>query len=436
MSPELRAPDPSPSASEPIPRPAGPTSGGAVAPCRSGRNVAVIVGVVVVVVVAAFATLVGVPSFGAAATPPAAAPSSGLAAAGTIGPGCNPESAKYATPTALLIPNSNPSGSVAPGDHVNVTFEFKVDAETIKPNAVGINVYTPTVFTSLPEVGGGSYPATFNNHTFTIPGPVWVPLSFDKLVTSNVTFLGGASATLSTQKVGIMADTPYGTLKLEFRWSWNITYPNGTFDQGPWTVPSLTFSQGVVLPSIFKPAPYVDLTNESPANDYIGSVYTMDLSGDVSDRNFYIEFETQAGALKAAEWQNDTASTNATFVATIPLLGFGGSLTPGLYLVHIHDSCGAMLYSKRVTLTYAPYAIVNFVTTPSGCGTVTFDGTPYTNGEFANVTPGSTPYSYAFHACTGYTISNWSFEGALRQGMTGEVVVSAGGTFIANFKPG
>ncbi len=389
-----------------------------------------------VVIVAAFAALVGAPAWGALASVPTAAPNTGFATAGAIAPGCNPESAKYATPTALLIPNANPSLSVTPGDHVNVTFEFKVDAESIKPNAVGINVYTPTVFTTLPLSGGGSYPATFNNHTFTIPGPTWVPLSYDKLVTSNVTFLAGATATLSTQKVGIMADTPYGTLKLEFRWSWNVTYPNGTYVQGPWTVPTLTFNQGVVLPSIFKPAPYVDLTNESPANDYIGSVYTMDLSGDVSDRNFYIEFETEAGALKAAEWQNDTASTNATFVATITLLGFGGSLTPGLYLVHIHDSCGAMLYSKRVTLTYAPSATVNFVTNPTGCGTITFNGTAYTGGQSVNVTPGATPYTYAFHACKGYTIANWSFEGALRQGAASNVVVSASGTFIANFKPG
>ncbi len=433
MSADLRAPGPSVAAREP-PAPID-------APARTSRaaTVATAAAVALVVVLASFLALMVVPALAApAAAPaaPAASPSSGLVTAGAIAPGCNPESARDATPTALLIPNANPGVSVSPGDHVDVTFEFKVNAETIVPNAVGINVYTPTVFTSLEEVGGATYPATFNNHTFTIPGPTWVSLSYDKLVTSNVTFDGAVNATLSTQKVGIMADTPYGTLKLEFRWAWNITYTNGTYVQGPWTVPSINSSLGQYLPTIFKPAPYVDLENESPANDYIGAPYTMWLGGDVANRSFYIEFETESGALKAAEWQNDTATTNATFIAQITLLGFGGGLTPGLYLVHIHDSCGAMLYSKRVTLSYAPSATVTFVTNPVGCGTITFNGTVYTGGQSVNVTPRSAPYVYAFHACKNYTISNWTYLGGLRNGPQSEVVVSASGTFIANFKPG
>ena len=400
---------------------------------RRGRyaRAGIAAGVVIVVLVAAYVALVGAPAAGAAALPVG----SGLTTAGAIGPGCNPSAERYATPTALMIPNYNPSTSVVVGDHVNITYEFKVSAETIRPNAVGINVYSPTVFTTMPTVGGSSFPVTFNNHTATIPGPQWVPWSFDKLVTSNFTFNPKENASLSTQKVGTMADTPYGTLKLEWRWSWNITFLNGSYLQGPWTVPSLASKHDVSLPSIFKPAPYVALEQESPINDLIGSNYTMYLGGDVAGRAFYIEFESESGVLQAATWVYDNATTNATFEANITMLGFDNELTPGLYLVHIHDSCGAMLYSKRVTLSYASNATIQIYTTPSTCGSITLNGTVYTNGESAVLTPSGSIYNFSFHACNGYTFSNWTREGGIHIQAAGEMIVSSSGTFIANFRP-
>ena len=380
-----------------VPTPNEPPYGAAAAldlvPPASRRRwvgVGFVAAVVVVVVLAGCATLIGIPA-SASLAPALTSPSgSGLLPASAISSGCNPSAERYSTPTALLIPNSNPSVNVVPGDHVNVTFEFQVNAETIRPNAVGIQVYTPTVFITMPTIGGTDFPVTFNNYTFTITGPQWISLSFNKLVTSNFTFNPAQNASLSTQKVGTMADTPYGTLKLQWRWTWNVTTPNGSYAQGPWTVPTLTTKHDAWLPSIFKPAPYVDLESESPGQDLIGSNYSMYLGGDVAGRAFYIEFESESGVLEGAEWVYDNATTNATFLANVTMLGFGHYLYPGLYLVHIHDSCGAMLYSKRVTLSYPATATIQFFTTPTGCGTITFNGIVYSGGQSAVVVPSPT----------------------------------------------
>jgi len=316
-----------------------------------------VVTVVVVLVLAGYWAVLGSPA-SASSTPTPGSVDGGLVASGTVAPGCNPTNG-VALPdrTALLIPNYNPAANESVGDHVNVTFEINATAATVP--VAGLNVYTPTIFITMPAVGGASFTVTFSDHNFTLTGAPWTSLSFDKLVTSNVTFDPAVNATLSTQKIGTMADTSYGTLLMEWRWSWNLSSPNGSYLQGPWTVPTSTLNQNVWLPSIFKPAPYVDLLSESPTDDSFTSNYTMNLGGDVAGRSFYFELETAAiGTIVATKWVTDGAHTNKTFSAKFPLGGSDGYPYPGKYLVHIHDSCGALLYSKSVVLTYPPAAAV------------------------------------------------------------------------------
>ena len=386
------------------------------------------VAVIIVVVAAGSVALSGAPSFRGPTGAPNSSAGLGQGGPATLPPGCQ----QYGTPTSLLIPDYNPSTSVAVGAHVNVTLEFEVKSATV--SVIGLNVYTPTVFVTMPIVGGGNFPVTFNNHTFTMTGPQWTLFSYNKLVTSSFTFDSSKNATLTTQKLATMVDTPYGTLKLEWRWSWNVTAPGGSYVQGPWTVPTYTQKHDLWLPSIFEPAPYVDLISESPANDLIGSNYTMYLGGDVAGRAFYIEFENQTGVVWAQTWVYDTSTTNATLETNITLLGAQGYLPPGLYLVHIHDSCLAMLYSKRVTLTYPSIATIQIVTTPSTCGGVKLNGTIYRNGQGATVVPSQNPVSFSFAACKGYTISNDSREGAIDIVGSRLMVVSANGTLIANYR--
>ena len=424
-------------ATSPIGRSSSPgrgTDGTSVSSRHPQVSVGFAVAVIVMVVATGYVTLFGGPSFGNLVATPSSPPGSGLTPASAIPPGCNPtQGVKFPTRTALLIPNYNPATNVTVGDHVDVTFEFNVSATTVL--VAGLNVNTPTVFVTMPTVGGPSFPVTFNNHTFTMTGPRWTSLSYSKLVSSNFKFDPAKNATLSTQKVGTMADTPYGTLMLEWRWTWNVTSPNGSYVQGPWTVPTSTIKANVWLSSIFKPAPYVALESESPAHDLIGSNYTMNLGGDVAGRSFYIELENASGAVKATEWVEDTSTTNATFEANITLLASLNYLYPGQYLVHIHDSCGAMLYSKRVTLAYPATAAIQIFTTPFTCGTITLNRTVYRDGQTATVVPSPNPYAFSFQACKGYVFSNYSREGAIHIPSKGLMVVSANGTFIANYRP-
>jgi len=392
-------------------------------------NVGFAVVVVMVLTVAVCASLLGAPStVGLIGAPN---PSTGSALTTTVKtePGCT----QPTMATSLLIPNYNPTTSVTVGDHVDVTFEFNVNVTNV--SVAGLNVYSPTVFVTMPMVGGASFPVTFNNHTFTMTGPQWTSLSYDKLVTSNFSFNPAKNATLSSQKLGIMADTPYGTLTLEWRWSWNVTFLNGNYVQGPWTVPTSTNHSGVWLPSTFEPAPYVDLVSESPANDLIGSNYTMYLGGDVAGRSFYFELETPAGVVWAEEWVHDNSTTNVTFEANFTLLGGLNYLYPGLYIVHIHDSCIALLYSKRVTLSYPPTASIQVFTTPSTCGAVTLNGTAYRNGQIAAIVPSPNPITFGFNNCRGFAVSNFTHAGAIRITGSRLMVVSANGTFTANYRP-
>jgi hypothetical protein len=387
------------------------------------------VAVVVLLTLAVYATMLGAPPFVGRIGGPNSAPNSGPITQENTEPGCS----QPTMATSLLIPNYNPAKSVVVGDHVDVTFEFNASFATV--NVTGLKVYTPTVFVTMPTVGGGSFPVTFNNHTFTMTGRQWTSFSYNKIVTSAFTFNSAKNATLSTQLIGTMADTLYGTLKLEWRWSWNVTFPNGSYLQGPWTVPTPTTQKGVWDPSIFEPAPYADLVSESPANDFVGSNYTMYFTGDVANRSLYFELESQTGVVWAEEWVHDNSTTNATFETNFTLLGGHQYLPPGLYIVHIHDQCVALLYSKRVTLTFAPIATIQIFTSPSTCGAVTLNGTAYLNGQDATVVPSPNSFTFGFINCRGFASSNYTHKGAIRITGSRLMEVNANGTFTANYRP-
>jgi hypothetical protein len=376
---------------------------------------------------AALLTSMAVSTGGGFGVPSAAAPNSNPLTPLVRQPGC----AQGTEATALLIPVNNSKATVQSGDHVTITFEFAPNSWSVPLS--GIQVFTPTLFATLPEVGGGDFQITFNNHTFKMTGPEWTTFSYSKIVSTTFTFDGAKNATLSSQKIGVMANTPYGTLKLKWRWNWNVTDPNGSFSQGPWSVPTPHVGTDS-LPSIFEPAPYVQLVSSSPANEWVGSNYTVALGGDVAGRSFYLEFENSTGSVKAQKWWTDNSTSNQTFDANITLIGAAGQLAPGHYLVHVHDSCLALLYSKRVTVSYGPYALIHIGTTPAGCGTVTINGTAYVGGQIATIRPAPQNVSFGFDGCKGYEISNHTQEGAIHVDGPGLITVNGNGTLIGNFR--
>ena len=76
--------------------------------------------------------------------------------------------------------------------------------------------------------------------------------------------------------------------------------------------------------------------------------------------------------------------------------------------------------------------VVTFTTNPASCGSITFNGTVYTNGQSAGVPEGI--YTVSAAACTGYTLQNLSGTGSVSVG-SGKATVDGVGRIAATFSP-
>ncbi|MFZ0829841.1 MAG: hypothetical protein WAN40_01740, partial [Thermoplasmata archaeon] len=83
-------------------------------------------------------------------------------------------------------------------------------------------------------------------------------------------------------------------------------------------------------------------------------------------------------------------------------------------------------------LSSVPPYEVTFATNPSTCGTITFNGTGYTNGQLVQVTAGTYPVSAT--ACTGYTLESLVGSGSVTVS-SGTATVSGAGEITATFVP-
>jgi hypothetical protein len=338
---------------------------------------------------------------------------------------CN--SPSYTSASSLLITLPNPVGTLASGGTLSVIYEFSVNAS--KVNATGMNVTLPSVFATFP-LTSGSKQLDLSATVVKVPTSGWATaLSMDKTVTvtSATAFKAGASATLSTQKLAVMVPTNYTKLTLQFRWSWSFTQPNGTMGQSAWSVPTPTDHLPAQLRSIFYPAPYVSFLNSSGPTATIGLNYTATIGGAVAGKYFLLEMEFP-GTGKVVQAQGQTAGATATtFTVFIPMLSYTDSLSPGAYLVHIHDACGALLYNKTVQAVFAPNAAVHIDVTPLGCD-AKFDGSSWGNGSIANVVPSIVAYSISV-GCSGHSFKSWSGTGGVHINNGTSLLVSASGTF-------
>jgi hypothetical protein len=228
-----------------------------------------------------------------------------------------------------------------------------------------------------------------------------------------------------------MAAANYSTLSLAFRWSWSYSEPSGVAGSSGWTVPSRTDSLPSQLRSLFEPAPYVAFLNSSGATATIGANYTATLSDSVTGQYFFLEMELP-GSGKVVQAQGQTAPLGlTTFRVSIPVLGYAHSLSPGSYLVHIHDACGAMLYSKTIHAKFSLVSTVRFGISPAACGVV-LNGTKQFNGSIVNLTPSTVPYGMAV-GCAGHTFTSWALTGGLHVSSGKSLLISASGTFQVEY---
>jgi hypothetical protein len=408
---------------------------------RSGRRglaaggVVAAAGVAVLLYLALFTPVFGHASSGSS---PGGNSSDGIVPVnGTLaGPGgCN--AAKSPTPSALLVPNADVNGSLVPNGQLIVSYEYAVVNYT--PSDAQVQIYLPTLMAVFPTAGGTPLETVFSPAVAQPSGAGWQTPAFatrSYLSAGTVSF-GGAPAVLSSQKIAVLSSVPYGEIALEFRWHWILRNPGSSDAVGPWTVPTPNVQWPSALPSIFLPAPYVNIVSTSGSPAYIGSEFTAYLTGAVSGRSFFLELEAASNGL-SIQTQNNSVPVggNSSYPVRILLLNYDGYLFPGAYLVHIHDACGALLRSVPVTLGYASNATITFSISPASCPGVEFNGHNYTNGARAVVVPSANPYPVVIPDCQGASFLNWTTSGGLHVESSAGILVSSNGTLTVTYPAG
>lgn len=338
------------------------------------------------------------------------------------------------TPSSLLIPTANPSVSLGSGG--SLTAGFEVGVVNYSSTNAGTRLILPSVFATFPLSGGSSYQVYLPARTIYVNASGWSSPSLGARTvqpSAGLTFSSSASAVLSTQKIAVMTAENYSAVTMELRWSWTLHQPDGTLVNGTWTTPSRAAHWPSQLPSIFYPAPFASLLSTGGSTVTIGTNFTATLGGMVSARYFFLELE-YPGTGKVVQAHGQTAASSATtFVVTILMLNYDHYLSPGTYLVHIHDGCGAMLYSLSEKAVFASSATVRFYVNPSSCGAITFNGSSYASGTSATVVPSTTAYSLAISGCKGHTFQAWGSTGAVHVSSGSGLLVSGSGTFTVKY---
>jgi hypothetical protein len=362
--------------------------------------------------------------------PPEAPSTAGFSVLGALQ--CNPVATR--TPSSLLDRLPAPNGTLPAGGHLLSTFEFAVVNYTSVDR--GVVVYFPSTTTTLPLAGGHSVAVFLTPRHSTVTRAGWSSAGFGtarRNVSSPLTFATNGTAVLTNQKLSVMATAPYGALTIEVRWRWSLEVPNGTAVNGTWSVPTRAQDWPVYTPSIFYPAPYASRLAPPPRSAAIGTSFSVSLGGLVGNRTFFLEMEYPNNGT-VVQSASSTAPANATnWTVGIPVVSYIGSLAPGPFLVHIHDLCGAMLYSLSVRAFFADPATVSLSLTPASCGGITLNGTTYANGSAASFAPSTAAYPFSLPYCPGHAFASWRTLGALHIASARTLLVSGNGSFAVTY---
>jgi hypothetical protein len=362
---------------------------------------------------------------------PAGPPIQGTSAVGAFSSSaCN--AVGTPTPSAILIPIANPNGTLANGGNLTVTYEL----EGANYTGSGVTVVLPSLFATFPLSSSGSLSDYFSPRSVALSGSGWTNGSATTRtipIPSGASFASGRSAVLSTQKLAVMATAGYGQLTLEVRWHWVVRPTGASTTTGAWSTPTSQAHWPSSVPSIFFPAPYA--TDQSPyrSTDTIGSNYTVVLGQAIAARSFFLELEYARNGTVVQSVRETAPAGASTFTVGVVLLNYDSFLAPATFLVHIHDECGALLYSLAVKAVFAAHATVGFSIQPSRCGSITFGGSSYSSGSSGTFTPSTTPYSFALPACSGLSFHSWQTSGGLHITSASTMRVSSNGTFAVTY---
>ncbi|MCI4360787.1 MAG: hypothetical protein L3J91_03715, partial [Thermoplasmata archaeon] len=226
-----------------------------------------------------------------------------------------------------------------------------------------------------------------------------------------------------------------GTVELGFRWQWTVTFAaNGSTVSSPWSPLQSTGS----APTIFYPAPYVELASTTNTTVEIGSTFTAYVLGAISKTEFNSELEYATTGNVVHHQATYTPTGNATpDHVRVVIESTIGAFSPAAMLDHLRNICGSLLYSIALTAVYAPSATVQFQVQPVSCGPISFNATSYANGTGTRIVPSTTSYSIAAGTCSGHAFAGWSFSDGLYlkspTKSSNTVIVSSSGNLTARY---
>jgi len=203
-----------------------------------------------------------------------------------------------------------------------------------------------------------------------------------------------------------------------------IDLPNGTY---PYTVATQNKSWGVS--SAVPPSPLVvDGSAVSVALRFSLLTYTVTFTT-IPTTCGSITFNSTA--YSDGESAQETVGSYA--VSAQACLGYTTESLTGSGGVTVSSGAATVSGAGGVVVTFSPleYA-VNFTTRPTTCGTITFDGTAYSDGGSLMVAAGS--YAVSVATCPGYTLESLTGTGGVTVS-SGTATVSGAGGVVATFSP-
>lgn len=262
---------------------------------------------------------------------------------------CNPKSV---APSAIHISTPGPSKARA-GDQLNISIEFQVVNYSRADK--GLLLYFPSLAAVFPQVNGSAIQLFLAPHTLSINGAGWSNAS-RMAASMSLKFTPTFSPTklpyLSSSRIAVMANTPTGSLTLEMRWHWTLFHAHkGTTKSSPWTIPA-SAPNSPDLSSIFFPAAWVGVVYSTGKTAPSGTNYTVGLNGSILSTWFRMVLEYPTNGTEIQSIYENTTATQTVFNATLPLSFRSGTGVPaGNYLIHVHDSCQAIVHILSVGVT-------------------------------------------------------------------------------------
>lgn len=260
------------------------------------------------------------------------------------------------SPSSILIPEGPPSGtqaSFSAGAIVGASYEYQIPGSlpALKHPGASVPLYLPSLNAEFRLSGGSTWNLFFPPKTVYVTHKGWNgPVAHGATASASGSF-SNASATLSSHWLAVMANSSYGAFQVEFQWRWtlqaNATSP---VQNGPWSA-AVTQSTTTEQPTTFYPAPLVRVLAHASVTESPNATYWINLTAPVSGTSFRLLVESSTG--KELNSVCTASPVGATYYNdTIPLAYANGTALPAAsYVVHVHDSRGAIVAFEKVRVS-------------------------------------------------------------------------------------